>query len=141
MKFTPTVGSNLILFGAEYAEVIRILGRPDSEESLKDFKSHPKGRRNLKYGDFSVTLGFTVGVFGMGIRIRDDTIYLWDTKINEFTTREFTILLASHGAISEKSPPTAWGSCDIFSADQGILAYFANDMIYDIQLTIPYSIS
>ena len=76
----------------------------------------------------------------MGTRIRLDPIYLWETTINDFTTRQFTILLASHGAESETAPLTAWGSTDIFSAAHGILAYFADDKIDEINIHIPYSV-
>ena len=139
MRLTPTIGSNSILFGAKYDEVIRVFGTPDSDEVLQDFESHPNGRRSLKYGDFSLTLGSAIGVFGMGTSIRTDPIYLWDTKINDLTSRQFAVHLASHGATFETSPQTAWGSTDMFSADHGILAYFASDRIYNIQISVPYS--
>lgn len=139
MRLTPTRGSDDIPFGASYRDVVRVFGHPDSDDPVHDIESYPKGRRSLKYDEVSVTIGSEIGVCGMGIRVRSEPIYLWNTRINEFTTRQFAVLLASHGATFETAPLTAWNSTDIFSDDHGILAYFANDRVYEINITIPHS--
>ncbi|MCC9602238.1 hypothetical protein LOC67_16910 [Stieleria sp. JC731] len=104
---------------------------------MNDVDSHPKGRRRLEYGDFSVTIASELGVFGMSVRVSSEPLMLWDTKINGFTAQQIADLLASHGAESETAPLTAWGSTDVYSASLGVLAYFADDQINELEILVP----
>jgi hypothetical protein len=139
MRLIPLEGRIDVPFGASLDDVICVLGRPDSDEIVHAVDSHPKGRRTLRYGNFSVTIGSELGVFGMSVRASSEPLLLWDTQINELSAKEFATFLLSHGARSETAPLTSYGATDVYSADYGILAYSASDRISEIELQIPYS--
>lgn len=139
MRFIPLHGRSDVPFGASLDDVIRALGHLDTDEQVNDVGSHPKGRRKLVYCQFYVTIASELGVFSMGVRASSEPLILWDTKIKHFSAQGFAVLLASHGAESETAPLTAWGATDIYSADLGVLAYFANDRISQLEIQIPYS--
>ena len=86
-----------------------------------------------------MTIGSELGVFGMGVRVSSEPLMLWDTKINDLSAQDFAGLLASHGSDSKTAPLTAWGATDVYSAALGVLAYFADDRISELEIQIPYS--
>lgn len=139
MRLIPLHGRTDVPFGASYAEVLDVLGYPDEDVTVHDIESHPKGRRTLTYGDFSLTIGADLGVFGMGTQATSEPLTLWDTRIDGMSADEFAAFLISKGARSKTAPPTAWGATDVYSAEFGILAYFAGELLSSIEITIPYS--
>ena len=126
-------------FGASFQDVVNAMGDPDDVEALHDCESYPKGRRTLTYGDVSLTIGAEIGVFGMGVRRSSEPLLLWDQEINDLSAQAFAAFLLSRGARSETAPLTSYGATDVYSADYGIFAYFADDRISEIEITIPSS--
>lgn len=138
MQFIPLHGRNDVPFRASLDDVIRTLGQPDTNEQVSDVDSHPKGRRILRYGDFSVTIGSALGAFGMSVQAPSKSLMLWDTEINNISVQEFAALLASHSS-SESAPEIDCDETEVYSAELGVLAFFADSRLRKLEIQIPYS--
>lgn len=139
MHLIPLYGRPDLAFGSTYRNVLEILGQPDSDEEIADVDTHPKGRRSLSYGDFSVTISQEFGVFGMGLWAHSDPIYLWDELVNRHSPQAFDALLRQCNIEAKTAPLTQWNTTDVYSASHGILAYFADGELSELEIRIPVS--
>jgi hypothetical protein len=137
VNLIPTVGADDIAFGTPEAAIIALLGKPATDQQLKDVDGYPASRRVLNY----IQRGFLVtpdhGMVAVIVEAAESPIVLSGKDVSRLSLTDLAAFIEALGYSAAIKKHRRSRDCEVESLDGGIVACFVENKLESTEIHDP----